>query len=79
MYMLAFAKLLGIYMYKYRDMCMVACTGYIGTLHKSSKVCVHDHCTELESEVCATKSTDCLNPYFAHNIVYIVHVHVHCI
>ena len=42
-----------------------------------SAVCVHDPritAQKLESEVCAAKSSDCPNPYFAHNI-YCTYIH----
>ena len=77
---LAFARLPGIRMYIRRHVhgCMYRL--YRHCLSPASSVQViqglrarsSDHCAEHESEVCATKSADGLNPYFVHNI-YVHH------
>ena len=77
--MLAFANLPGIY--KYLDMCMVACAGYYLSLASSVQIFQglraqsSHHCAECESAVCTTKSSDGPNPYFAHNVVTVLHGH----
>ena len=61
-------------------MCMVACAGYIGIAYLQLRSSVQviqilcarslDHCTELESKVCATKSLDSPDPHFAQHIYH---------